>query len=99
MVGTSKDGCSGLCACEYGGTIAGEDVGIGVDVGVEVVGGALTQPEIINDVTIATTRYTIFPLIINQYPYPPDAVAVGVGVTFTVTFAGAVMVIICSSPQ
>lgn len=69
MAGICKDGCSGLCAWEYGG-IAGEDSGIGVDVGVDVVfsGGVLTQPEIINNNTIAAnvTMWSFFTLSINR---------------------------------
>jgi len=65
MVGISKDGCSGLCACEYGGSMAGEDAGIGVDVGVDA--GVLTQPEIINNNTIeADVTMLVFPLSINR---------------------------------
>ncbi|MFA4936452.1 MAG: hypothetical protein WC568_11510 [Candidatus Methanoperedens sp.] len=65
MAGICKDGCSGLCAWEYGG-IAGEDSGIGVDAGVDA--GVLTQPEIINNNTIEAnvTMWSFFPMSINR---------------------------------
>jgi hypothetical protein len=65
MIGIGKDEGSGLCGWEYGGTITGEDAGIGVDVGVDA--GVLTQPEIINKNTIKAnvTMQVFFPLSIN----------------------------------